>query len=251
MTQETFNYFCYAWIGVGIIAFLGLQFKDAPYGKFTNSKWGPLMSNRWGWVIMEGFVLLVLYSFILSGPKTLSAVDWTIVGLFTAHYVNRSFIYPFRTRTKGKKIPVSIVGMAMFHNLANGFLIGYYLSHFSSYTLDWFTSWQFITGGFLFVFGMFTNIYSDTVLIGLRKNPNDGYKIPYGGPFKYISAPNLGGELLEWIGFAILCWNLPAFCFAFFTFCNLFPRALANHKWYKQQFPDYPKDRKAVIPFVC
>ena len=209
MTQETFYYFCYAWIGIGIIAFLALQFKVAPYGKFTSSKWGPTMDNRWGWVIMESFVLLVLYYFILSGPKSPSVVDWTIAGLFTAHYVNRSFIYPFRTRTKGKQIPVSIVGMAMFHNLANGFLIGYYLSHFSSYTNDWFTSWQFILGTGLFVFGMFTNIYSDTILIGLRANSNDGYKIPYGGPFNYISAPNLGGELVEWIGLGDSIGGLP------------------------------------------
>lgn len=250
MTLETFYYCCYAWIGVAIVAFLGLQFKDAPYGKFTTTKWGPTMSNRWGWVVMEAFVLVVLYYFLATGTKKLSAVDWTIIALFTAHYINRSFIYPFRTRTKGKQIPVSIVGMALFHNLANGFLIGYYLAHFSNYADSWFSSWQFIIGTGLFVIGMFINIQSDTILIRLRTHPGDGYKIPFGGGFNYISAPNLGGELLEWTGFAILCWNLPAFCFAFFTFCNLFPRAIANHKWYQATFPDYPKERKAVIPFI-
>ena len=186
----------------------------------------------------------------LCSPKKLSAVDWTIISLFTLHYFNRSFIYPFRTKTQGKTIPLSIVVMALFHNLVNGFIIGYFITHFSSYTNDWFISWQFILGIGLFFFGMITNMRSDTILIKLRTKASDGYKIPYGGPFKYISAPNLAGEMLEWIGFAVLCWSLPAFCFAFFTFCNLFPRALANHRWYKQTFPDYPKDRKAVIPFV-
>lgn len=250
MTLDTFYWFCYAWIGVAIIAFLGLQFKDAPYGKFTNSKWGPMMSNRLGWMIMESFVLIVLYYFLLNGGKSLSLTDKVIVGLFTAHYLNRSFIYPFRTKTKGKQIPISIVGMALFHNLANGFLLGYYLGNFSHYSNSWLSSWQFILGIGLFFWGMITNIYSDTLLINLRKDGSKDYKIPFGGPFKYISAPNLGGELLEWTGFAILCWNFPAWCFAFFTFCNLFPRALANHKWYKKSFPNYPKDRKAVIPFI-
>lgn len=250
MSIEIFNWFCYAWIGVALIAFLGLQFKDAPYGKFTNTKWGPLMSNRYGWMIMEGYVLVVLYYFVLTGTKSLGLVDKIILSLFSIHYINRSFIYPFRTKTKGKQIPVSIVGMAMFHNLANGFLIGYYLGNFSSYADSWIYSWQFITGMMLFILGMVLNNYSDTILINLRKDGSKDYKIPYGGPFNYISAPNLGGELAEWIGFALLCWNLPASCFAFFTFCNLFPRALANHKWYQQTFPDYPKNRKAILPFI-
>ena len=34
------------------------------------------------------------------------------------------------------------------------------------------------------------------------------------------------GELVEWIGFAIACWSLPAYAFALYTFCNLGPRAL-------------------------
>jgi hypothetical protein len=28
------------------------------------------------------------------------------------------------------------------------------------------------------------------------------------------------------------------------------PRALANHRWYRETFPDYPPDRKALVPFV-
>jgi hypothetical protein len=31
---------------------------------------------------------------------------------------------------------------------------------------------------------------------------------------------------------------------------NLLPRALAHHRWYQQKFPDYPPDRKAIVPFV-
>jgi len=33
------------------------------------------------------------------------------------------------------------------------------------------------------------------------------------------------------------------------TIANLAPRALANHKWYKETFPEYPSQRKALIPF--
>jgi 3-oxo-5-alpha-steroid 4-dehydrogenase 1 len=34
------------------------------------------------------------------------------------------------------------------------------------------------------------------------------------------------------------------------SLANLVPRAIATHRWYREKFPDYPKDRKILIPFV-
>ena len=31
---------------------------------------------------------------------------------------------------------------------------------------------------------------------------------------------------------------------------NLIPRARDTHKWYQQQFADYPTDRNALVPFL-
>ena len=61
---------------------------------------------------------------------------------------------------------------------------------------------------------------------------------------------NYYGELLEWTGWAIATWSLAGASFAIWTFANLVPRALASHKWYIRQFPEYPKNRKAVIPYL-
>lgn len=77
-----------------------------------------------------------------------------------------------------------------------------------------------------------------------------GYKIPRGGAFEWVSGANFFGEIVEWVGFAIAAWSLPAAAFAFFTFCNIGPRGLHHHQWYKQRFKDYPADRKALIPFL-
>jgi 3-oxo-5-alpha-steroid 4-dehydrogenase 1 len=38
--------------------------------------------------------------------------------------------------------------------------------------------------------------------------------------------------------------------FALYTAANVGPRALVNHRWYRERFPDYPKQRKALIPFL-
>ena len=43
--------------------------------------------------------------------------------------------------------------------------------------------------------------------------------------------PNHFGEIVEWIGFAILSWSLPAFAFAIWTMANLVPRSLNHHQW--------------------
>jgi hypothetical protein len=68
--------------------------------------------------------------------------------------------------------------------------------------------------------------------------------------FEWISCPNLFGEIVEWFGFALMCWSLPALSFAIWTAANLIPRALSHHAWYRGHFPDYPQARRAVIPFV-
>jgi 3-oxo-5-alpha-steroid 4-dehydrogenase 1 len=34
------------------------------------------------------------------------------------------------------------------------------------------------------------------------------------------------------------------------TMANLVPRALATHAWYQKTFPNYPKERKAIFPFL-
>ena len=75
-----------------------------------------------------------------------------------------------------------------------------------------------------------------------------GYSIPRGGAFEAVSGANYFGEIVEWAGFAVAAWSLPAAAFAFFTFCNLAPRAREHHRWYKAKFEDYPAHRRAVLP---
>jgi uncharacterized protein YecA (UPF0149 family) len=43
---------------------------------------------------------------------------------------------------------------------------------------------------------------------------------------------------------------VPAAVFAWFTAMNLVPRAFSNHRWYQEHFGDYPKNRRAIIPFL-
>ena len=86
----------------------------------------------------------------------------------------------------------------------------------------------------------------------LRAPGERGYKIPRGGLYRFVSAPNYFGELVEWSGFALAAWSPAALVFVVWTAANLAPRAWANHRWYRRTFPDYPPEppRARALPLL-
>lgn len=249
MNEYYFNSLTLAWT-LFAIALIPIQIKvTAPYGRHMRSNWGLSIGNRLGWTIMEVVSLLVFSFFFLRGEGIKSTGSWILFSLWAAHYVHRSLIFPWRTRTRGKMIPLFIVFSAVFFNSINGFLNGFYLGELQNVPIDPGHP-RFIAGLLIFVFGAALNLYSDTILLHLRKPGETGYKIPQNSLFRFVSCPNLLGEIIEWTGFALMAWNPAALSFAVWTAANLIPRALSHHRWYKEQFPEYPKERRAVIPYI-
>ena len=66
--------------------------------------------------------------------------------------------------------------------------------------------------------------------------------------FRWVSSPNYLGEIIQWTGWAVMTWSLAGVAFALFTFCNLAPRAISNHRWYREYFAQYPAGRKVLFP---
>ena len=148
-------------------------------------------------------------------------------------------------------MPLAIMFMAIFFNLVNGFINGYFLGNLADqYTIAWLTDPRFIAGVLLFFTGMFINMQADNILIHLRKPRETGYVIPRKALFNYISCPNHFGEIIEWFGYALMTWSSPGLAFAVWTLVNLLPRALHHHRWYQATFTDYPPERKAVLPYL-
>ncbi len=247
MDFKTINYL---WIGVAIVTFLALVlFKvKAPYGRHSNEQWGPMISNKWGWFFMELPALILMPLIALIGNSEKNELSYLIIGLWVLHYANRTLIFPFKLKTKDKKMPLLIVGSAVLFNGVNGLLNGYFIGFMNPELFD-LASPHVIIGAVVFFVGMGINKWSDRKLISLREK-QQGYQIPRGGLFEFISCPNHFGEIVEWCGFAIMAWNLPAITFAVWTFCNLSPRSLNHHEWYQEKFEDYPGKRKAVLPYL-
>lgn len=250
MSNSTFYLLVYGWIAIALVIFPVVLRIIAPYGRHTTKQWGVLINNRVGWIIMESPSLLLFGGLFLFGSATHNIVTWIFFGLWMFHYFNRTIIFPFRLRTKGKKMPLAIVFMALGFNFVNGFFNGYYLGSLASYPISWLTDPRFIIGLVMFLGGMVINWQSDDILIHLRKPGQTGYTIPRKGLFNYISCPNHFSEIIEWFGFAMMTWCTPALAFAVWTLVNLLPRALHHHKWYRSYFSDYPAERKALIPFI-
>ncbi|MCP4679716.1 MAG: 3-oxo-5-alpha-steroid 4-dehydrogenase [Deltaproteobacteria bacterium] len=249
--QQTFDVLVYAWMGFALFTLPFLLRITAPYGRHVSSKWGPLISNTAGWIIMEWTVPLVFLIFFLGGENRHSTVNWVLCSLWMLHYINRSVIYPFRQKSRGKQIPLLMVFFGVFYNFMNAFFVGHYLGTMRPpYAAQWLWDPRFVCGCLLFFGGLSINWWSDNILLNLRRPGETGYRIPRGGFFRFVSCPNHFGEIVEWSGFALMIWGLPAVAFALWTVTNLLPRARDHHRWYVEQFADYPARRKAVIPFV-
>jgi 3-oxo-5-alpha-steroid 4-dehydrogenase 1 len=239
-----------AWAGLGLAVFVALFFIAAPYGRHLRRGWGYAVGSKIGWVLMEAPAPVVFaVCFYLGGRINITVIVFLI--LWEAHYVHRAFIYPFTRRGAARRMPLSVVSFGFLFNVMNGYLNGRYLFTFSGgYAIDWLKDPRFIIGVILFMTGFAINRYADHVLRGLRKPGEIGYRIPYHPLFRQVSSPNYLGEITIWIGWAIATSSLPGLVFAFWTVANLIPRARANHAWYKENFPDYPLERKALIPGI-
>jgi protein-S-isoprenylcysteine O-methyltransferase Ste14 len=184
-------------------------------------------------------VIMVIYAFIVRDD--LQTIHVIFLSLWLLHYIHRSFIYPFVIDMTNPKMPISIAISAFSFNVVNVNLQAFGIYYLTEYAADWINNYIFYLGLVVFFIGMYINIKSDYLIIALRKSKGPGYHLPTKFMHKYISSPNYFGEIIEWLGWAILTWSISGAVFALWTIANLFPRAFAHHQWYKEKFPDYPK----------
>ena len=244
---ENFRFLILCLIALGLITFFYLIYskRRAPYGRHVKKKYGILIDNSFGWFIMELPALIIMP--VLSLQNTDNPFVILIVFIWFLHYFNRSIIFPLRINTKKKRIPILIVLSAFTFNTINGLFNGYHVQINVSETNIF--EYNIILGVLIFFIGMIINVTSDNKLISLRKEKM-GYKIPNGKLFNFVSCPNYLGEIIEWFGFFILVPSIASLSFFLWTSFNLIPRALNHHEWYNEKFKNYPKNRKAVIPFI-
>lgn len=249
-------------VGSFIYAFvilIGAFFVRAPYGRFASQAWGLSLSPQWGWFLMELPATISFIVFFFAGKNCSQPVPLFFLGVWLLHYGNRGFIFPLLMRVpKGAKGSFSllVVVAGWLVTTLHGYLNAVYISELGThFTLDWFNDPRFLIGMAIYAVGFTLNIQSDAILRNLRSREEVArgekvYRIPQGGLFRYVTNPSYFSELLSFTGFAIATWSLGAVFVLLVSAANLIPRAFQVHRWYKERFPDYPADRKVLIPFV-
>ena len=154
------------------------------------------------------------------------------------------------TKPKGRRMSLVVCAGGFLYNTFIAAMLGRWVSHLGVYTDVWIYQPHFIFGLAIFLFGMYINVKSDLYLVGLRNKKSKGYSIPHGGLFRNLTSPNYLGELIEWLGWAILTWSSVGLALAFCVAAQVFPRSLSHRTWYRRKFTDYPTERKAIIPRV-
>lgn len=252
--EQLYNWLLISMTLTAVVVFIALNKIEVGYGMLRTRKWGPTLPNRLGWVVMEAPVFIMMTLLWANSGRTLELTPLVFFIVFQSHYFQRSFIFPFLIRGKGR-MPLSIIAMGVIFNTLNALMQGgwiFYISPANLYTSAWLTTPQFIVGITVFFAGMYINIQSDKIIRNLRKPGDTRHYIPQGGMFRYVSSANYFGEFTEWIGFAVMTWSLPGAIFALWTFSNLTPRAAALHKSYQDQFQEEftQLKRKKIIPFI-
>ncbi len=268
MTPEfftsAFHIYLYVMIGLAAVVFVALYFVTAGYGAFTSSKWGKAINNKLAWFLMEFPIFIAMIILWLASPHRFSLVPMIFLLIFEIHYFQRSLIFPWIMKGKKSKMSLAVMFMGIAFNILNAMMQGYWIFFESfkcnyhvlglSYTdTAWLWSPQFIIGVIIFFGGFYINLRSDYIIRHLRKSDDDtNHYLPSGFMFNYVTSANYLGELLEWLGFAILTWSLSGLVFFIWTFANLVPRANSIYKRYRKEFGPEMEARKLkrIFPFI-
>ncbi|KAH3850896.1 3-oxo-5-alpha-steroid 4-dehydrogenase 1-like [Dreissena polymorpha] len=241
----------YIYIAASVLTFVLLVSGiTAPYGRYARDGWGIFVNGKLAWFLQEipSFAMPLIFIF-QDAPGLRKAPNVLLFSLFVMHYFQRACIFPFLIKG-GKPVTLFVFLVALVFCFINGYLQSAFLLFHADYGTKWWTRTHLWIGVVIFCTGMFINIQSDHILRNLRKPGETGYKIPKGGMFNYVSGANFFGEIFEWFGFTVATWSFPALAFWLFTCSSLGPRAWQHHKYYLSKFKDYPKSRKAVIPYL-
>ena len=245
--------------GLVVLVFIGAAFMKSPYGRFASDRWGMSLNPRLGWFLMELPATLSFVFFYFQGRNRFEIVPLFFLAVWLIHYGNRGFVFPHLIRTpKGAtaSFSITIVLMGWLVTTLHGYLNAWFISDLGThFTLDWFADPRFIVGITMYYASFVLNIHSDAIIRNLRsveeiERGEKVYRIPKGGLFRFVTNPSYLTEITAFTGFAIATWSLGATFIMLITIANLVPRAFQTHRWYRERFPDYPPERRALIPFI-
>lgn len=254
VSETSFNDLIIVMLGLAAVVFVSLYFVTAGYGQFRTKQWGWSIRGKAAWVLMEVPVFIVMLLIWQRSPLKWAPAQLVLFGLFELHYFQRSLVFPFLLKGKGR-MPVSIMLMGIVFNVINGLIQGgglyWYPNPDFAEGAAYLLRWNAILGILLFLAGMAVNLHSDHVIRHLRKPGDTRHYLPQKGMYRYVTSANYLGEIMEWTGFALAAATPAAWVFPVWTAANLVPRAHAIYNKYREEFGrEALRGRGRIIPFI-
>lgn len=196
----------------------------------------------------------LIYGSSTANPKyhfsvQLAAACWSF------HYIKRILETIFVHRFSHATMPI----MNLFKNCSYywgfAFYVGYFTNH-PLYTPALYGNAQIYLGLAGFILSELGNLSIHVALRNLRPPGTKERRIPKATAnpftilFQLVSCPNYTYEVGAWLSFTLMTQSVPALLFTLAGGFQMLIWALGKHRNYRREFPDYPRGRKAMIPFL-
>ncbi|KAL5720419.1 hypothetical protein ACHQM5_013088 [Ranunculus cassubicifolius] len=228
--------------------------KHLQYSKFWNTSSQKAVEKKKEIKISSRNGMLILYvPAFLAGVLALGIypndgfrfmlVDFAL----TLHFFKRVFEVLFVHKYSGGMVLDSVIPISLSYTISTATMI--YNQHLTHTLPEPSLDFKY-AGVALFLLSTIGNFYHHTILAKLREKDDKGYKIPKGGLFNILICPHYLFEILAFVGICFISQTIYPICFTAGTAIYLTGRSYATRRWYLSKFPDFPKDVKALIPFV-
>lgn len=205
------------------------------------------------------YMLLYLRPAIMYGAgaaeKPYAPVVHIAAACWSGHYAKRLLETIFVHRFSKATMPLFNIFKNSGYYWGYGALVGYFVNH-PLYTSPMYGDAQIYTGLAMFLFNEYGNFVIHCALRDLRPAGTKERKIPHptSNPFtklfRFVSCPNYTYEVGAWTSFAVMTQTLSVVLFLLAGFYQMSVWAMGKHRNYRKEFKDYPKGRKAILPFL-
>jgi protein-S-isoprenylcysteine O-methyltransferase Ste14 len=206
-------------------------------------------------------LLLAVTGWLLLGGGLAALARWTGWHVTTGDPARRILLFCFAAIVWARILFTQLyllkrgIGWEEALSIPLAFMLYYFgfslLGGTQTRTLDWLDGVAMA----LFLGGSFVNTYAEILRDRWKKRPENQGHLYTGGLFRYSRHINYFGDLVWVSGYALLTRNpwsipIPVLLFLFFRFFNAPQLDQHLREKYTDEFPEYEKTTKMIIPFI-
>ncbi|TID30692.1 hypothetical protein CANINC_000608 [Pichia inconspicua] len=242
----------------------GLDFEKEPTINVYAKDVGPQIGWRTVYFIeyLGPMIIHSIFYYLYYDPSKMNYTQLAAFNITLLHYLKREYETLFIHSFSADTMPLAFLFRNSGHYwIINGLFIAFsiyapqidyhnralnFIHHVADRSLDELK----IYGGLMLVFEL-CNLYCHVILRRLRSDGSREHRIPQGFAFNLVSFPNYFFEVLSWTVFAVMTNNWSSYVFLVVGSATMMVWAKQKHAKYRKTFGDkYPKNRKAMIPFI-